>query len=65
MANNSQSASQSDLISAASNKSGVHSMKEMAFFVIGMLVGGVIASKVAESENLARDLDRERVRRDQ
>jgi hypothetical protein len=40
-------------------------MKEMAFFVIGMLVGGVIATKVAESENLARDLDRERARRDQ
>jgi hypothetical protein len=40
-------------------------MKEIAFFVIGMVIGGVIATKVAESENLTRELDRERARRDQ
>ncbi|WPP46936.1 hypothetical protein [Pseudomonas sp. AN-1] len=38
-------------------------MKELAFLVLGMVIGGVIATKAAEGKNLERELDRERARR--
>ncbi len=40
-----------------------YAMKEFAFLVLGMVIGGVIATKAAEGKNLERELDRERAHR--
>lgn len=48
---------------ATPQNTGARLMKEFAFLVLGMAIGGVIATKAAESKKLERELDRERSRK--